>query len=178
MTIIIAIACALMATGIHVWQVRKLRGAVAAAVGVAEQAKAALDAATELIAKKTAELDLSAEAALVHKRRADEFFALIQGIERERDIWQKFFFDSARKSGVAQNWLLRDLSGAVQRANAFAAELRKLGKPAQNVSVHPQLKEIIEDYGAEYPDGKADAVATAPGFARAKEIDQELTGAE
>jgi hypothetical protein len=81
------------------------------------------------------------------QRRADEFFSIIQGIETERDTWRRFFEKSSHHAGVAQAWLLRELAEAVQRANAYAGALRKLGHQARDIDVNPALKEVVEEFG-------------------------------
>lgn len=113
------------------------------------------------------------ERARTHERRADEFLSIIRGIETERDTWQRFYFESSRQSGVAQNWLLRDLSGAVQRANIYAAELRKHGVKVKDITVDPSLTEVLSEYGEHHPaDGKN--VERAAGVTEAEKRDQEL----
>jgi hypothetical protein len=113
------------------------------------------------------------ERARKHERRADEYLGLILGLEGERDTWQRFYFEAAHKSGVAQNWLLRDLQGAVLRANAFAQELRKRGVKAADVIVDPALKEVLGEYAQEHP-AAPEAVPKAPGLEEAKKLDAGL----
>lgn len=106
-------------------------------------------------------------------RRAAEFFSIIAGLESERDIWLKLYNESAHHSGVAQAWLLRDLSGAVQRSNAFAAELRKHGVAAKDVKIDPSLTDVLAEFGHRHgPDANTD-VETAPGMEAARKIDAE-----
>jgi hypothetical protein len=81
------------------------------------------------------------------QRRADEFFSIIQGIEVERDTWRRFFEKSSHHAGVAQAWLLRELTEAVQRANTYAEALRKLGHQVRGIDVNPALKEVVEEFG-------------------------------
>ena len=109
------------------------------------------------------------ERARKHERRAAEYLGLIEGLESERDTWQRFYFEAARKSGVAQNWLLRDLQGAVLRANAFAQELRKRGVKTADVIVDPALKEVLGEYAQEHP-AAPEAVPKAPGAEAAQKI--------
>jgi hypothetical protein len=122
------------------------------------------------------ELVVAGRRAELHERRATEFFNIIAGIEKERDSWQKFYFESAYQSGAAQAWLFRDLAGAVLRANSFAAELRKHGVKAKDVIVDPALKDVLADYGQAHPEGRAATVSRAPGFEEAKAADSALVG--
>jgi hypothetical protein len=113
------------------------------------------------------------ERARKHERRAAEYLGLIEGLEGERDTWQRFYFEIARKSGVAQNWLLRDLQGAVLRANAFAQELRKRGVKAADVIVDPALKDVLGEYSQEHP-APPGTVPKAPGLEEAKKLEAGL----
>lgn len=113
------------------------------------------------------------ERARKHERRAAEYLGLIEGLEGERDTWQRFYFEAAQKSGVAQNWLLRDLQGAVLRANAFAQELRKRGVKAADVIVDPALKQVLGEYAQEHP-ARSETVPKAPGADEAKKIEAGL----
>lgn len=116
---------------------------------------------------------LAGHRASIEARRAQEFFNIIAGIEKERDTWVKLYQESSAQAGVAQNWLFRDLSGAVRRANAFAQELRKLGKPAKEVRIDPSLTEVLAEFGERHPEGASTDVQHAPGFEAAKEFDAE-----
>jgi hypothetical protein len=105
-----------------------------------------------------------------HMRRADEFFNIIQGIEAERDTWKKFYDRASHHAGVAQAWLLRDLHEAVQRANSYAEALRALGKKASDITVSPQLKEIVDEFGLNQE--KSAEIKRAPGFEAAQEVEK------
>src|SRR5258706_6364892 len=69
-------------------------------------AKASTSAVTRADEASKAAGVLVAEATL-QKRRADEFFAIIQGVEGERDTWQRFYRQSSQHAGAAQAWLIR-----------------------------------------------------------------------
>ncbi len=116
--------------------------------------------------------------ALIERRRATEFFNIIAGLEHERDVWQKLYNESSYHSGVAQSWLFRDLSGAVQRANAFARELRKHGVAAKDVKIDPALTDVLAEFGHRHGEGASAGVETAPGMEAARKIDVELPGAD
>lgn len=111
----------------------------------------------------------------LQRRRADEFFNIIQGIEVERDTWKKFYDRASHHAGVAQAWLLRDLHEAVQRANAYAQALRALGKKASDIKVSPELKEIVEEFGLQQE--KSAEIKQAPGFEAASQVEKELADA-
>jgi hypothetical protein len=81
------------------------------------------------------------------QRRADEFFAIISGIEREADEWRRIYRDSQRMGGAAQSWLLRDLQGALAAGNRYAARLRALGQAAPDLSVDPALADLVQEFG-------------------------------
>jgi hypothetical protein len=87
-----------------------------------------------------------ADLARTHERRASEFFGIIEGIEKERDTWQRFYRESSQAAGVAQAWLMRDLQRVVRVSNGLAAELQKLGKQAPIVQADPALASFIEEF--------------------------------
>ncbi len=101
------------------------------------------------------------EMARTEERKAKEFFDVIAGIEKERDGWQKFYRSSSHAAGVAQSWLMRDLSRVVAQANTYAGRLQTLGQKVQTVQVDPRLQEVLEDFSLEHAGGKQDVV-TAP----------------
>lgn len=105
-----------------------------------------LDGAEAAASEAQAAVDSIAEMARTERRRADEFFGIIAGVEKERDTWQRFYRESSHAAGVAQAWLMRDLGRTVVQANAYAARLRALGQQAQPVSVDPSLQEVLEDF--------------------------------
>jgi biopolymer transport protein ExbB/TolQ len=92
--------------------------------------------------------------ARTEERKAKEFFGIIEGIERERDTWQALYRQSSQAAGVAQAWLMRDLSQAVGQANAYAARLRALGQKAPGVNIDPQLRTVLEDFGVTHVSGE------------------------
>jgi hypothetical protein len=116
--------------------------------------------------------------ASTESRRAKEFFNIIDGLEHERDVWKKLYNDSSYHSGVAQSWLLRDLSGAIQRSNAFARELRAHGVAAKDVKIDPALTDVLAEFGHRHGEGAHTGVQTAPGIEAARKIDAELPGAD
>ncbi len=145
----------LIAYGYHV---RRLR--IAAARAEAERARA-----YEALWQVEQERDL-------HRRRADEFFAIIQGVENEAQTWRRMFKDGMAKAGAAQNWLIRDLSMITRIGNAYAARLRKLKENAPALKVDPQLQRFIEEFEQE----TQREVPVAPGQEAAEKIERELLG--
>jgi len=131
----------------------------------AARAKAEMDAAYRALDDTERQRDMQ-------RRRADEFFGLIQGVEAEADMWRKLYRRGMSQAGVAQNWLIRDLSEVVRAANAYAARLRKHGEKVLSVQVSPELKRFIEDFeqqtNAEVP--------RAPGHAEAERLEREIVG--
>lgn len=140
------------------WRVRRLRAATRHAEREQQMAYAALEQAQR-------QRDM-------HQRRADEFFELIRGVEGEADTWRRLYRKGMSQAGVAQNWLLRDLSEVVRLGNAYAARLRKHGEKAPSVQVHPDLKRFIDDFEQQ---SKAE-VPAAPGHAEAERIEREILG--
>jgi hypothetical protein len=82
----------------------------------------------------------------LHERRAKEFFGIIEGVEKERDTWQKLYQTSSHQSGVAQAWLLRDLSATVRVANDYAQKLRAQGEHVPQVGVDPRLGDVLTEF--------------------------------
>jgi biopolymer transport protein ExbB/TolQ len=106
-----------------------------------------LDHAARFAAESREAADSLAEMAKTEKRRADEFFTIIEGVEKERDTWQKLYQTSSYQSGVAQAWLLRDLSASVRVANDYAQRLRTLGEHVPQVGVDPRLTDVLAEFG-------------------------------
>lgn len=119
-----------------------------------------------------ADFQRARERADLHERRANEFFAIIEGVEGEAQTWRKMFGEGMSKAGAAQNWLVRDLSEMTKVANIFGARLRALKEKAPTVQVSPQLRDFIAEFEQ---DGKAE-VAVAPGKSAADLIETELRG--
>ncbi len=130
------------------------------------------------LAEATAVATAAGARASIEGRRAMEFFSIIAGLEQERDIWLKLYNESTHHSGVAQAWLLRDLSGAVQRANAFARELRTHGVAVKDVKIDPALTDVLAEFGHRHGEGANTGVQTAPGMEAAQKVDAELPGTD
>lgn len=111
------------------------------------------------------------EMAKLHERRASEFFAIIEGVERERDGWQAFYRNSSRAAGVAQAWLARELQRVVAEANRLTAQLRELGKPAAVIEVDPALTGVLDDFNV-HSEGKNE-LPRAEGIAAARRLEEE-----
>lgn len=129
----------------------------------------ALDGAEAAANETRAAADSIAEMARTEKRRADEFFGIIAGVERERDTWQRFYRESSHAAGVAQAWLVRDLGRTVAQANAYAARLRALGQQAHPVNVDPSLQEVLDEFSAAHAPSKTE-IATLPDSPSAKAL--------
>jgi len=109
-----------------------------------------------------------AEMALLHERRASEFFGIIAGVEKERDGWQKLYRESSQQAGVAQAWLVRDMGRVIQAGNRYAQRLREHGEKAPAVDVDPQLKQVVEEFAGTHALGHPEVVSTdAKALARA-----------
>jgi len=101
------------------------------------------------------------EQADFQKRRADEFFGIIEGILGERDQWKTMYYKMSQQAGVAQAWLLRELSTSVLRSNRYAEVLREKGVNVQKVAIDPALKTIVEEFGGRHPSA-GDSVIASP----------------
>lgn len=108
----------------------------------------------------------------IQQRRADEFFAIISGVEGEAQTWRRMYQQGMAGAGAAQSWLFRDLSEAVKRANAYAARLRILGEKATEVQVDPQLKRFVDEFDS---DGKAE-VPHVDATVQAQRVERETRG--
>jgi hypothetical protein len=122
----------------------------------------ALDGAEAAANEARGAVDSLAEMARTEERKAREFFGIIEGVERERDTWQKFYRESSHAAGVAQAWLMRDLARTIGQANAYAARLRAVGQQAQAVNLDPNLQDVLEEFSLAHTADKPDA-PPAPG---------------
>ncbi len=133
------------------------------------QLRLALDRTSELATAAQKAAGELGEMATLHERRASEFFGIIEGVERERDDWQKFYRTSSRAAGVAQGWLARELQRVVAEANALGAQLKKLGKEVRAIEVDPALTGVLEDFNV-HSEGKNE-VPHAEGMAAAQRLE-------
>lgn len=162
-TVLLGISALEFALLVALWRV-----AVARITSLVKEADACSRAACE--AKDAAgSLAVMAE---TERRKAREFFDIIEGVEKERDTWQRFYRESSQAAGVAQAWLMRDLARIAGQANAYAARLRELGHKAPPVDVDPSLQEVLEDFSVKHAPGTQD-VPRAPGADSAKNPDAE-----
>jgi len=136
---------------------------------VTTEANLAMKAADEAV---VAANKLGAEATL-QKRRADEFFGIIEGVERERDQWQQLWRQSSQGAGVAQAMLFRHLSMAIQVANSYVERLRKLGEQAPPVVVDRGLQRILGEYAEAHGDPRPE-VAGTPAMELADKVNRAL----
>lgn len=130
-----------------------LVGAVVALLHQRAHLRAALDAAEMAARSIGAAADTLAGEAKLQKRRADEFFGIIEGVEKERDLWQGMYRKSSHAAGVAQAWLLRDLGRAVKLGNAYAARLREKGERVDQIQVDPGLEKAVEEFSGVHVTG-------------------------
>ena len=142
---------------VAVWRVSlarivQLRGALA----TAQIAQGAVD-------------ELAAEARL-QKRRADEFFGIIEGVEKERDGWQRLYRESSQAAGVAQAWLARDLGRVVSIANTLADRLRAKGEKVPAIGMDPQLEQVVEEFAERHGNPRPEVTGTSA-LALAKAVD-------
>jgi hypothetical protein len=107
----------------------------------------------------------------LQQRRADEFFGIIQGIEVERDTWRGFYAKSSHHAGVAQAWLIRDLSNLVIVANRLAARLREKGEKVPPIHLDKALQQIVDEFTGTFTAPEKMKVAQAPGFAAAEQAE-------
>lgn len=74
---------------------------------------------------------------------AQERFELIEGVIQEKQVIWRIYRDSTRQAGVAQNWLLREYSSALQALNHYR---RKAGQP--EVAAPAQLTALVAEFSA------------------------------
>jgi cell division septum initiation protein DivIVA len=117
----------------------------------------ALDGAEAAANEARAAVDSLAEMARTEERKAREFFGIIEGVERERDTWQKFYRESSHAAGVAQAWLMRDLARTIGQANVYAARLRALAQQAPAVNLDPNLQDVLEEFSVTHAAAPPDA---------------------
>lgn len=104
---------------------------------------------TEAASVAVAEIESERDA---QAKLAQERFDLIEGvIEEKQTIW-RIYRDSTRQAGVAQNWLLREYSSALQALNHYR---RQAGQP--EISAPAQLTSLVAEFSA-----VADKIPDAP----------------
>lgn len=135
----------------------------------ASQMGTALDAAVTAARGAGAQADELAELARRHERRATEFFGIIEGVEKERDLWQRFYRESSQAAGAAQAWLIRDMSAIVKTANMHAQRLREKGEKVPVLQVDPSLQRVIEEFSQEHVSGHQEIQST-DAMARARAV--------
>lgn len=152
------------------WSVTMLR--------VRSNVRAAAESEAKAIARAeeaTSQFDDLADQATRQKRRADEFFGIIEGVEQEADTWRKMWKEGMQKAGVAQGWLLRDLDLALRRANVYANRLRQHGEKVEDEALDPKLGELLKeltDTRALPADRKVEAVKAAAAVQNADKADK------
>ncbi len=112
----------------------------------------------------------------LHKRRGDELFSVISGIEKERDQWQRLYQTASHHASVAQAWLARDLGAATAVANAYAARLRASGESVSDLTIDRQLSDVVEQFSTQHPNGAS--VVRAPSLAVASSLPEPALPAE
>lgn len=143
---ICAVVAAVALAAAFFWQRRRANKLYAK---LAEQTKQFEDRETERTDRVDAlreQLEREEREARFQRRRAGEFFAIIEGVEGERDTWKRMWRDTQQTSSAAQQWLLRDLERAVLVANGYAARLRRLGEKAEAVRMAKDLEQILEHW--------------------------------
>jgi len=99
----------------------------------------------EAVRAATQAVAIAQENERFQKRRADEFFGIIEGVEKEADGWRASWRDGMRSASVAQGWLFRELDTALRRGNAFAARLREKGDKVEDMVVDPKLRQLVDE---------------------------------
>lgn len=131
---------------VAILQTRKVQG-LADACESAENKVAALqanlgslaplnEAAMAAVAEIRAERDAQA-------KLAKERFDLIEGVIEEKQVIWRIYRDSTRQAGVAQSWLLREYSSALQLLNQYR---RQSGQP--EVTAPAQLAGLVAEFSA------------------------------
>jgi hypothetical protein len=97
------------------------------------------------------------------KKRADEFFAIIEGVEGEAQTWRQMYRRDMASGNAAQSWLFRELGTAVVQGNRYAEELRRRGVMVRDLTVSPELQAVV----GELTERTSTQVQVAPGKAAA-----------
>lgn len=124
----------------------------------------ASEASLDLERARRAEAEEKAER---RDRNAWEFFAIIQGIEQERNAWKDSYFASCSGASAAQSWLFRELSRISQIANGLASQLG-----AKPVQIDPALADFVAAETGVPP------IERAPGIAKALDVRRTQLAAE
>lgn len=96
---------------------------------------------TEAASIAVAEIERERDA---QAKLAQERFDLIEGVIEEKQVIWRIYRDSTRQAGVAQNWLLREYSSALQALNHYR---KKAGQP--EVSAPAQLTALVAEFAAD-----------------------------
>ncbi len=133
------------------------------------------DAANQALTQVGAVADQLADQARLQERRASEFFGIIEGVEKERDNWQRLYRESSQAAGVAQAWLARDLGRVVQIANVLADRLRSKGETVPKITVDPQLTQVVDEFAEKHGNPRPEVTGTS-GLALAEAVDKATSG--
>lgn len=116
----------------------------------------------------------SAQAEAVRQqRRADEFFSIIEGMEKETDGWRRAYLEGMETAGAAQSMLFRELGRVLNLCNRYSARLRKAGIEVPEAEITPELKAMhdrFEGLRARPPPAKA------PGAEAASKVQADFGG--
>lgn len=124
--------------------------------GAAKYAKA--------LAKAHRELQAAATDYITAKRKAFEYFGLIEGVCAERDQWKRLYFQEAHMHGNAQQLLFSQLGSVVEQYRRIHPEHRL---PKVSSAVETVLNEYAEHHPTKNP--PAPALAAAPTVVEAPE---------
>lgn len=124
-------------------QLKKLRDESDSAQKELEKAKASEAVAREGERNAQRRADTADAEAKKQTALAQERFDLIEGILEEKNLIWRMYRDSTRQAGVAQGWLMREYSSALQVANVYRA---RAGEP--EITAPAQLRELVSEYAA------------------------------
>ena len=153
-------------------RVVKLAGRLGKVLGELDEVRAALEVAHEsgTTPEHEAYVDNLRRDVAYQKRRGDEFFGIISGLEGEAEQWRRLYGTFLGQASNAQSWLLRELERITKMANARGERLRDLGQDIKDIAVPPELTaELARIRALPAPE----STPMPPGAERAQEIQAE-----
>lgn len=119
------------------WALRewRIRGSQAAGRHSVDDVNKQLDEALALASRLTLDHDAMRESVERERKRADEYFAIIDDAVAERDARMKLYYEQATEHGAAQAMLLRQLESLVrQYQHATNGKMPKLNPAVEAVT--------------------------------------------
>jgi len=110
------------------------------------QTSKALTALATLYAEAHRSLELARAGRDHEERRADDFFALIQGVEKEAQGWRKEYEELLRGALVAQDMLINRMNWLAEKNALLVRLCRKNGLEVSDAEISKELQEKLQSF--------------------------------